>query len=240
MRSVAGGLILAVVLFGAGAAFWSEARLTRRMADARLRLATLHYDADDGIDEGASLLSRLPVAVGARADDVDRYRTTVAYWQARYRDLAGRLPTSGGNTADATADPEVLLVAANASFRSAKADMSDRPATVERLDRVIQAYADVLRLASDSADASYNYEYVARFRDTFARSRPARKAGAEKPAPPPDATSGDLPAGPTVHGRPGGPPEDIPMEQFRTITPMRFEEREETEPGQGAAPRRKG
>jgi hypothetical protein len=239
MRSVMGGLILAVVLFGAGAAFWSEARLTRRMADAHLRLATLHYDSDDGIEEGASLLHRLPLAVGALGDDVDRHRTTVAYWQARYRELAARLPTSGGNAANSTADPEVLLVAANASFRSVQADMSDRPATVERLDRVIQAYADVLRLASDTADASYNYEYVARFRDTFARSRPARK-GAEKPAPPPADASGDLPAGPTVHGRPGGPPEDIPMEQFRTITPMRFEEREETEPGQGAAPRRKG
>jgi hypothetical protein len=50
----------------------------------------------------------------------------------------------------------------------------------------------------------------------------------------------DLPIGPTVHGRPGGPPQDLPMQQFRTVTPMRYEEREELEPGRGQRPKRRG
>jgi hypothetical protein len=50
----------------------------------------------------------------------------------------------------------------------------------------------------------------------------------------------DLPGGPTLHGRPGGPPPDVSMDQFKTLTPMSFEEREEADPGAGPLPRRKG
>jgi hypothetical protein len=51
----------------------------------------------------------------------------------------------------------------------------------------------------------------------------------------------DLPTGPTVHGRPGGPPEGTDMSDFKTITPMRYDEREEQmDPGRGKELRRKG
>jgi hypothetical protein len=237
MKTVAGAFLIAILLFAGAAAAWSEARLARRVADARQRLATLHYDTEDGIDD-TTLMSRLPWRVGTLATDVGRYRATVAYWQSRYRELMGSLPAAGGNN-PATSDPEVMFVAANAAFRASQADVSDRSATVDRLDRVIQAYADVLRLSPDLADASFNYEFVSKFRDTFARSKPAR--GAKEPKPPAHAdTTIDLPSGPTVHGRPGAPPPDVTMERFRTITPMRFDEREESEPGRGPAPRRRG
>jgi hypothetical protein len=237
MRSVAGGFVLAVALFAAAFLFWQEARQVRRMAGARQRLATVHYDAEDGLPEGRTALNRLPLST--LDEQVGRHRATVAYWREKYRELAGRLPSAGGNNAESTTDPAIMLLGANASFRASQADMSDRGATVERLDRVIQAYADVLRAAPGDADASYNYEFVTRFRDTFAKAKPPRRG--EKPAPPEQAdASPDLPIGPTIHGRPGGPPPDVPMEKFRTVTPMRFEEREEMDPGQGPPPRRRG
>jgi len=151
------------------------------------------------------------------------------------------LPSAGGNASAVTNDPQILLVAANAAFRASQANTSDRPATIERLDNVIQAYADALRRAPDMADASYNYEYVSRFRDAFARSKPpARGATAGKPVLPIADLSVDLPAGPTIHGAPGGPPPSSSMERFKTITPLKFDEREQGDPGRGAPARRKG
>jgi hypothetical protein len=213
--------------------------MARRVAEAHERLATLHYD-DDEIDEGASVLSRVPLPIPTVTEGVPEHRAKVAYWRADYRSLASASPQSGGNARDDDVAPAVMLVAANAAFRSTTSDLSDRPASVERLDRVIQAYADVLRADPGNTDASYNYEFVARFRDAFAKT----KGKVTKEAP--RRTDGeldasiDLPIGPTVHGRPGGPPQDIPMQQFRTVTPMRFEEREELEPGRGPRPRRRG
>jgi hypothetical protein len=240
MRSVVGGLLLAVVFAAVAAALWSEAGVARRIADAHERLATLNYDHDDGIDEGASMMSRVPLPLASVTNEVPEHRAKVAYWRAEYRDLTAAAPLSGGNTRDENIEPTVMLVAANAAFRSSMSEPTDRNATVERLDRVIQAYADVLRADPNNLDASYNYEYVARFRDAFAKTK--GKVTKEQPR----RTDGeldvsvDLPIGPTVHGRPGGPPQDVPMQQFRTVTPMRFEEREELEPGRGPRPRRRG
>ena len=51
----------------------------------------------------------------------------------------------------------------------------------------------------------------------------------------------DLPAGPTIHGNPGGPPDETPMGDFKTVTPMRYDEREEQmDPGRGQKLQRKG
>ena len=101
----------------------------------------------------------------------------------------------------------------------------------------MQAYADVLRANPDELDAAYNYEYVAGLRDTLAKNKPI-----PRPAKPEVAdVSADLPTGPTLHGHPGGPPSDVPLSDFKTVSPMRFDEREEqSQPGRGKAPTRKG
>jgi hypothetical protein len=239
MRSAAGGLLLALVLFGLAWLAWSEAGVARRLADAHQRLATLKYDHDDGIDEGASLLGRMPLIPTITAE-VPEHRAKVAYWRAEYRQLTAASPLSGGNAREDDREPNVMLIAANAAYRASTADLSDRNASVERLDRVIQAYADVLRVDPDNADASYNYEFVARFRDAFAKTKGKVTKQAPRRTDGELDVSVDLPIGPTVHGQPGGPPQDVPMQQFRTVTPMRFEEREELEPGRGPRPRRRG
>lgn len=241
MRSAVGGILVALVLFAAAAVAWSEAAAARRIADAHLRFATLHYDFDEGVEEGASVLTRVRLPIRSVTAELPEHRAKVTYWRSDYRTLTAAAPVAGSNRDDSDADPALMLVAANAAFRSTMGAPADKATTVERLDRVIQAYGDVLRAQPDNTDASYNYEYVARFRDTYAKARnpkivkeAPRRVDGELDA------SHDLPIGPTVHGRPGGPPQDVPMQQFRTVTPMRFEEREELEPGRGPRPRRRG
>ena len=239
MKTAAGGVFLALAFFVAAAACWAQARLVRRVAAAHEHLATLDYEAEAGIDDATTVTSPLgwPTALG---DDIGRQRATVSYWQAEYRGLMRVLPSASGNAAAATNDPEIMLVAANAAFRASQADTSDRPATIERLDLVVQAYADVLRVAPEHDDAAFNYEYVSKFRDGFARSRqPGRVGGDQKAVAAADPAS-DLPAGPTLHGRPGYPPPATASGRFKIITPMRFDEREDSTPGRGAARRRKG
>jgi hypothetical protein len=60
MKSMVSGTILAAVLFVVAAACWSEAQVTRRVANAHRRLATLHYDAEDDIDGAVTVFNRLP------------------------------------------------------------------------------------------------------------------------------------------------------------------------------------
>jgi hypothetical protein len=239
MRSAVVGLLVALVLFVAGAACWSEARLARSVADAHQRLATLNLDKADGIDTAMTALGLLPWPTGSLPEDVRQYRATVAYWRAEYRQLVSASPSSGANTGS-SADPAVMFVAANAAFRTSLSDPADKAATVDRLDRVIQAYADVLRAQPGNADASYNYEYVVKFRDTFAKNRATKITKEQRRVDGELDMSVDLPVGPTVHGRPGGPPQEMGMQQFKTVTPMKFEEREELEPGQGIKQHRRG
>ena len=99
----------------------------------------------------------------------------------------------------------------------------------------------MLRAAPEMADASFNYEY-ARASAIIAARRPEGQARAPGAAPPRrhPMPSADLPIGPTLHGRPGGPPPEIPGSDFKTIAPMPYDEREQTDPGEGATPERRG
>jgi hypothetical protein len=237
MKSMVAGTILAVVLFVAAAACWTEARVTRRVADAHRRLATLHYDNADDVDETVTVFNRLPWPGGEGPSDVRRYRANVSYWTVRYDSLT-EIPAATG--AQQVNDPSLLFVAANAAFRNSTPNVGDRKAAVERLDAVIQQYADVLRKDPNYTDAAYNYEFVSRLRDTFAKA-PAKASPKDKKPEKPELVSLDLPTGPTIHGRPGAPPEGTPMSDFKTISPMRYDEREEQmDPGRGKEIRRKG
>jgi hypothetical protein len=241
MKSAFAGLLVAVALLAAGTLSWNQARATRRLADSHQRLAILQYELPDD-DEGVStVVSRLPGPAATLHEDEQRYRATVNYWLARYESLT---ELTAGTGAPAPSDPAILLLAANAAFRSSAPQGPDRRAAIERLDGVIQGYADVLRKDPSYADASYNYEFVVRLRDALAKAPPpGRNPRDRKPSSkaPMEELTVDLPAGPTIHGRPGGPPEGTDMSDFKTITPMRYDEREEqTEPGRGQTIRRKG
>jgi hypothetical protein len=174
----------------------------------------------------------------ARADSHERYATlrfanldspTAEYWRGQYDRVAGATDT----TADTSA--ERLLLAANASFRASQQNVQSRQAQIQQLDVVLQQYATALKAPAYLPDAAYNYEYVARLRDSLSKPRAAT-------LPAPDmTTAGDLPGGPTIHGRPGGPPPSSKGEEFQIITPQEFGDREtQPEPNPGGKPLRKG
>jgi len=128
---------------------------------------------------------------------------------------------------------------------------------VQQLDGVLRAYAFVLKAGPQHADAAYNYEFVARVRDRVASTaqavapKPARgehdhrqtAMAPEAPSSPVLSAfaSGDLPTGPTVHGRPGGPPPSVKGEDFQIKAPMDFGDREaQPQPTPGGRLPRKG
>jgi hypothetical protein len=233
MKTILLSLILAVLFFAGAAVSWRQARSTTELADAHLRLATLRLAPEDGIAADGALPPPSRWRVASWQDDDRRQRTTVTYWLARYDDLT---PWLNSSETSQNRDPALLFAAANAAFRTSRYDVGDRKAGVERLDGIIQAYANLLRVEPGYTDAAYNFEYVARLRDTLAKNRPRGRG-----VPPgPEVASADLPKGPTVHGRPGAPPVGAETVNFKTITPMRFDEREESTPGRGKVQRRRG
>ncbi len=239
MKQAVIGLLGALGLFVVGAACWSEAQFTRQMGEAHRRLATLHYDVEDSVGEPSTLWGRLPWSAVSSETALQRHRATVSYWLARFDALTDLSLATGAAT---LTDPHMMLVAANAAWRQVPPPEGNRNATLQRLDTVIQAYAEVLRRDPGASEAAFNYEFVSKVRDTVAKAAPAKAAkGAARDAGPAEIPSVDLPTGPTVHGWPGGPPEGTDMSDFKTIAPMRYDEREEQmAPGRGGELKRKG
>jgi hypothetical protein len=224
-------VIGAVLCIGAAPLARTEATRLRAEADGWQQLVTLQYDAVSTSEPPpAGMLDSL---LGGGADDQRRH-ATVDYWLGRYRDLVEQ---RGGSS-----DPDVLFVAANAAYRLARNEGRIGPEGARRLDGVLQAYADVLKLAPDYTDAAFNFEYVARLRSYLERMKPGPGVRAEdEPQGAGPIRPTDLPRGPTVHGVPGGPPVNVQVEEFEILVPRESGE-EDAPPGQsrGGRLRRKG
>lgn len=213
MRTTIIRLAIAMLL-AVGAWFsWSEAQLAARIGDASQQIAALrHSEVDRALDAGTT--------------------ATVDYWLGQYAAITA-------DTNNAEADAHVLRTMANAAFRSSERDPLAGSAAVQRFDGVLQAYASALKASARDVEAAYNYEYVARLRDQIARA----PQGKPVKAPPVAATAvaGDLPAGPTIHGRPGAPPPDARMEDLQMLAPMEYGDREaQPEATPGGKRERKG
>lgn len=239
MKTVVTRLVVAAVLLAAAWLSWSEARLAARVAEARQQMATLQFQVDDSLQPAAAVSDYLPGEAGSLSANIRRIRATVAYWVGGYDAVI--------EEGDQQVDADILLTAANAAFRaSGRAAGASQQEQVQRLDGVLQAYASVLKASPRHADAAYNYEYVTRVRDEVASRVPGktpapvaaasaqgRLAGA--------ARAGDLPAGNTIHGRPGGPPPEAKTEEFQVIAPMEYGDREaQPEATPGGKIQRKG
>lgn len=231
IRTVVLRLAAALVLAVGAWLCRSEAVLAGRVADARQQMATLQFEIDDTLTPAATISDYLPGEEGRLSDNIRRIRASVAYWIGGYDDVL----EGGGQEVDS----DVLLTAANAAYRASERQGGAGAEQVQRLDGVLQAYASVLKAAPRHADAAYNYEYVSRVRDVV-----AARVGSKTPTPVRPvvrARAGDLPGGPTIHGRPGGPPPDAKIEEFEVIAPMEYGDREaQPEATPGGKIQRKG
>ena len=238
MRTTVIRLFVAALFAAAAWVSWSESQLSARVASAEQAIATFDYAAANALEPGRSVSDYLPGQSRRLSDDISIAKAHVAYWLGRYDAVAA--DTQG------RADAAVLLASANAAFRQAQKDAAIGPAAVQRLDGVLQSYAAAMKAASPAdalasvalaKEAAYNYEYIARVRDRVAR-------GGKTAHIPPAALrlmGGDLPAGPTIHGGVGTPPPDAKTEEFQTIMPMEYGDREaQPEATPGVKRERKG
>ena len=231
--AVATRILIAALLIVVAAVAWQAADVAAVLSRVHEQAATLQPQTPD------ATISRWLRPVASLIDhDADDHVASAQYWIRDYRSLTE--PGASGSV------PEAMLTSANAAFRRAHADANGRPLSPERLDQILQAYAAVLKNGGFDREAAYNYEYVARLRDAAARVKPgtakpsggdrSRQAGLSRPARP-----GDLPAGPTVHGRPGTHPPSTRGDEFEVLTPMDFGDREaQPEPTPGVKMPKKG
>jgi hypothetical protein len=254
MKSVAGPLVAAVLLAVAGGAFWLLGKTETRIADMHKELAMLHYEEADSegqaVEDGLGLERRMPMVGRAAEADVRDTRAVAGYWRADYEAIAPRKDANGVVT---ETDPAILFLTANAGFRASQA-ATERNEVVRRLDNVVKSYGEVLKTEAGACkadapecttramDAAFNYEFAIRARETAMRARPtaAGKTAAAKAALK-MGDAGDLPDGPTLHGRQGGPPPATQMNQFKIVIPKRGEERKDApDAGKGGQKIRKG
>lgn len=228
MTHVLARVLVAAVLLLAAWVSGTEATRLESAADAWQALATLGRDVPAPAAP-SRLTGWLPAALRPVEDLGARQRATADYWVARYDDL---VRTRGGDP-----DPAVMHTAANAAYRLARRGGDVGTAAAERLDPVLEAYVNVLKADPAHADAAWNYEFVSRTRDVLAS---ARLAGARR-TPPNTPGLAPPPPGATLHGAAGAPPPDVKSEQFETIAPMDFGDREaQPEPTPGTTIKRKG
>ena len=234
MKSVIVYLVVAVLFVVGGRVLFGASRLEERTVEAQEMLLTLRYGDLEGAYEElraeASDGAVVPRLSQALASSLREQQATARYWLGAYRRLTPERDAAG---ALAESDPVLLQLGAHAAYRAAQ-QSPDQVAAVKRIDDIVRGYADVVRATPGDETAAWNFEFVSRVRATLAQSK--------QPAFPEPATgglAGDLPAGQTLHGTPGAPPEGADMKQFKVVVPMRPDERKQLPQGASEGERRK-
>ena len=86
----------------------------------------------------------------------------------------------------------MLELGAHAAYRAAQ-NSADQAAAVKRIDDIVRAYTDVVRVTPGDENAAWNLEFVSRVRAQFAQSRqpafpePETARPGRRPAARPDA-----------------------------------------------------
>src|SRR5204862_2028779 len=113
-----------------------------------------------------------PAWTGSTRNGIKRHQAEIQHWQADYASLVDMAKTPPAqNSESEAADPEVLLLEANALFRAAQHGPQDKATVLKNLDGVIHAYAEALRAGIDRPDAAFNYELAVKLRAELAASK---------------------------------------------------------------------
>jgi len=233
MKRSIGIIVAALLLVIAGGICLVAGLFERRMGVAQEDMAVLDFE-DPQADYAALQqdVEKLPWISRSTLQEIEVRRATLQYWQHDYGDLAelAAKPAHG----DDTADPDLQLLGADATFRMAQRGPQDKATVLKNLDAAIRAYAEALRAGNERPDAAFNYELAVRIREELA-------SGKRKGMPPFDVNEDKSDA--NMHGDPGEPPKDMKVEQFQIRIPMDpkdFKSKEDTSAGRGQVRKRRG
>jgi hypothetical protein len=228
MKTIAGLLVTALVLVGIGAVLVGVGRYERDMADAQEYASTERYDeARSRLDDAQRYVDYsgwIPRVGAAAQNDVLTRRAALDYWQRNYEAV---LPRDSDPVA--AVDPsnlELQSMVADAAYRAGQANATDRGSTLQAYDEAIGAFQAVLKNNTWSEDAAFNYEFLVRARDEFARGRRKTAERAEG--------EGQL-------GQSGSPAKSGDSRKFEIYVPLNGSERTKAgEAGKGTGNARKG
>ena len=228
MKTIAGLLVIALVLVGIGGVLVGVGRYERDMADAQEYASTERYDeARSRLDDAQRYVDYsgwIPRVGAAAQNDVLTRRAALDYWQRNYEAV---LPRDSDPVA--AVDPsnlELQSMVADAAYRAGQAGATDRATTLQAYEEAIGAFQAVLKNNTWSEDAAFNYEFLVRARDEFARGR--RKAAERAEG------EGQL-------GQSGSPAKSGDSRKFEIYVPLSGSERTKAgEAGKGTSNSRKG
>lgn len=228
MKGFAGYVIVALVLAAAALFAFGSAVFERDLAEAQQNLATDRFDAaEDRLADAEhyAAYARWIPQVGARAErDLATRRASLQYWKKDYSSVLPRETDPVG--AVDTANVDLQLVVANASFRNTQRGITDKAVQLQALDEAIGSYMAVLKSETWNPDAAYNYEYLLRLRTEVAQ-------GKRKP--------GSLQEKTDNLGEQGTPAQNSSTKKFEIYIPLEGSERTESgEAGKGAPIKKKG
>ena len=248
IKAVSVRATVTALLVGAAWVCWTAGQLESRLADANSQMTMLQYEGSlseyEEIEQSLGSFGQFPARLTQVVAGLGKSRATALYWDERYGALSLARDASGQPV---ETNPDILFLAANAVYRTGYRPDGDRVAIVSALDGAIASYADVLRRAPGHIDAAYNYEFAVRTRDAAVRRQQAPRNRTNPAAQPAvvdqrPARQHDLPAGPTIHGKPGAPPPYGENDKFKVLVPQRPDERQGApdSAGEGARPVRRG
>ena len=227
MKKMVVRIIVAVLIVAAGEAIRRAATIEDRLADTQEQLtvqtATVTAAMYDEVETALAFAGRIPLVGDSLLADVREQRAVAAYWNGDYPAVTASAPASD----DEAGDPDLMFLAANASYRTTIRSRAERPALLRGLDEALKRYSDVLDAEPGHGGAAYNYEFVARLRTALARGAKGETLANE--------------AQPNMRGEEGDPPQGTKPPDFNVIVPMRPDERQDQfDAGVGGVTRRKG
>jgi hypothetical protein len=231
MKGLTGIVVAAIVLALLGGIAFAAGTVDRRIARTQQDFAAQNYvRADESLEslERALEYGRwIPWIANGPLADVRTRRAAIRYWSGQYDRIVADQPDPVGTIESGNID--LQLIVANALYRreTEKAKNNQR-ATLDALQAATSAYLTVLKNATRSEAAAYNYEYVVRTREDIDKGRRA-----------PELTdkAEDGPAG----KKGGPPPQDPAKKDFKLLVPLQPGEMDKgLEPGKGGKIERKG
>jgi len=230
MKGMFGFLAGALVLVGAGFVLLGAGRFERDMADAQQYAATEQYGAASerlaDAQHYASYGRWMPRVGTTATNDVRARQAALSYWQRNYEAVLPRDSDPVGGVEEGNLALQTIV--ANAAYRAGRAAAHDRATTLQAYDEAIGGFQTVLKNEEWNEDAAFNYEFLIRERDLFAKGR--AKQGEQKP-----------PDGKGQFGNSGSPQQAGSTKKFEIYVPLNGNERTKSgEAGKGTTNTRKG